>query len=666
MRTTLAIGCIVTLLGAALCGQAMAVQAKVETALPGNISYDLSPVEATLIVTEAPEQGLSTAWHAYDVYKNEVGKGEVALKPAGGAAKQTVSFTPPRYGWYAVVFDVMDNGQKATGVAAFIGVTPKFPGVHTLVAGEFRDDWNDEARQAFGGFMMDRTNSHFGGPERLARTIDQAAKYGVTLLVQFENTKTCVPDHVRETVTRCKGKVKYWEIMNEPNFSMSPEKYAELVKQLYPIIKEIDPEAKVMGPDTCGVDLNWHRKFYQAGGGKFIDILSIHDYAGNESVDPGHWDFKLSELRKIMAENGDANKEIWQTERAIGGVRVRAFLGATQAIRITLQRDLLESYGVTNNHNNHYYVAPTGYNDVPTFVYSQSGPHPAALACRTRYAMIKDRNFVQRADFGPSGNKMFLALVYEGADGQTVTLRNLGTDDTPMDLAIAGGNEAELVDSFGNSKRLAISNGKLTVSVSQMPVYLRLAKDQKVTFPKIDFGKNIAPEATFTYSDKVDNDIKILTNGKLENTHSGDPNGRHWAGAFATSPQTLDITFPQKRTIDRVAVFTIRADNPHSALLDYDLQYNDGQNWVTIAQQRAFCPPSDAAKTYLCEALTWYLDTNFFVNSFKPVTTDKLRIVALRTTRGYIADKAAEEAIKFKAASEKLELREIEVYEAAR
>src|SRR5690606_10382647 len=118
-----------------------------------------------------------------------------------------------------------------------------------------------------------------------------------------------------------KGQVKYWEIWNEPNFSISPENYVNVLKQDYQIIKSIDPAAVVLAPALVSMDLNWHRRFYQAGGAAYFDALSMHDYEGNEAIDPGHWRWKVGELRELMAEFGDADKDIWQTERAIGGVR---------------------------------------------------------------------------------------------------------------------------------------------------------------------------------------------------------------------------------------------------------------------------------------------------------------------------------------------------------
>jgi len=621
--------------------------AEIKINLPYHIGYELTPIEIEL--TEGPG-----AYRIYDVYKTLVAEGETT------SAAETVTFTPPKYGWYLVAFG---------DTAKFIGVTPEFPNVHTLVAGEMTRGWNNEPLQAFSGLMLDRTNTRMG-VDNANRVVRDCQKYGVTLLMQFEGPGHATADHVREWVTRMKGKVKNWEVINEPNFSMNPVQYVETLKVAYSIIKSVDPQAVVMGPNVCGVNLGWNEAFLKAGGADYIDALSVHDYEGDEAIDPFHWMWKMGELRKIMATHGAGDKPIWQTERAIGGVRGKVFLGPCQAVRITLQRDLLELFGVTNDHNSHYYADVTGYMDVPTFIFSDSGPHPAALACRTRHAMTQalGRKFVKKLDFGPTGNKMFLGLLYTGADGSTVTLRNLGTNDLFLVLRVTGGKSVDVVDSFGNVEKVPVRAGKARVSVTQLPIYLRLRPGQKVAAPVIDLGKNIASEATFTYSGGSESDPALLTDGIMQVWHGGNPWGSPWKGGypgttFNESPQTFDITFSSPRKIGALAIFGARADNPHSALLDYDVQYHNGRDWVTLEEVRAACPPSDALKTLACETVTWYLDNNFYIHQFaKPVTTDKLRLVIRRITIGFMADIVASRAAGYNPSGRWLGLREVEVY----
>ena len=461
--------------------------------------------------------------------------------------------------------------------------------------------------------------------------------------------------------------------MNEPNFSMGPEDYVRLLKELSPIIRQLDPQAKVMGPDVCGINLGWYERFYKAGGGPLVDILSIHDYEGHESIDPVHWRWKFAALGELMAKYHDAAKPVWQTERAIGGVRGENFLGPAQAVRCTLHRDLLETLRIAPEHNNHYYLNEGGYSAVPTYVWSSSGPHPAALALRTRYAMTAGLRYAGTLDFGPTGNRLYLGLRYEGRDGSILVLRNLGMAEEPMELAVRGGGTLTVVDCFGNQQAVPVKSGAATLSVGQMPVYLQLAKGQTLDVPKLDFGRNIAPQGTLHYSAPADGDLALLNNGVLETIHAGHPNGgtdgkRIWQGQLplaadgSIQPQTLEIAWGKPQSVNKVILWGLRADNTFCALLDYDLQYHDGKDWVTLEKVRASFVPTEAVETSLSTANTWLLDDNLHVHQFKPVTTGRLRLVVQRTTWGFVPDQRSR--AWGKTISPKLMLREVEVYAA--
>ena len=442
--------------GTRLLGLNLAVQSE----LPYGVSCELAPTTVEFVVKPGTRQvhNLDVTWFVHDLWKNEIAKGQFPLPlKQGEEARHAISFTPPRWGWYTVSFHCAEGGEALTAAGGHLGFAPKYAGMPEMTEDGSKGGWIDPVRQAFCGLPLLRVNTgqimaRGTDLEGLLRSVEQ---HKLTLLVQFENQKECTPEHVREVVGRLKGKVKYYEIINEPNFTMSPEQYVATLKEVYAIIKQIDPQAQVMGPAVCGIILDWHEAFYKHGGKGYIDILSMHDYEGNEAVDPYHWFWKVAELRKIMAKYGDEKKPIWQTERAIGAVRMNSFMPGVQAVRVLLQRDVLETLGIPAEHNLHYYVNEGGYAKVPTYVWSRNGLFPAALATRTRQAMIAGRRYAGQLDFGPTGNKVFMGLRYEGADGTTITLRNLGTLDRAVELGVSGGDSLQLVDAFGNVQTVA-------------------------------------------------------------------------------------------------------------------------------------------------------------------------------------------------------------------
>jgi hypothetical protein len=645
--------------------RSMGLDLEVRTTLPWHVGNALASTPVELIVQAANRELhlMDVDWEVYDLWKNAVAGGRFSMQLEDGRESvQSISFTPPRYGWYDVVFRTSSQGFDLESVGEHIGFTPEYSGMPVLTADLKRDARVDPVVQAFSGLPLMRVNSRqLGDDQNIDRVLNEVAENHLTLLVQFENRNDAQPDMVRKTVTKLGTRVQYYEVINEPNLSMSPDDYVRILKEAYKVIKSINPSAMVMGPAVCGINLGWCDAFYRSGGKNYTDIISVHDYEGNESIDPGHWIWKFGELRKLMARHGDGDKPIWQTERAIGGVRAGNFIPGVQAVRILLQRDLLETLRIPAEHNLHYYLNASGYSQVPTYVWSPSGPHPAALATRTRQAMIAGRTFEHTLDFGVSGDQIFMGLLYTGEDGSTITLRNYGTLDQNLELA-ATGNSVEAVDAFGNSQIIPVIGGHVTLTISDLPTYLRLSKGQTVTPPNIDFGRNIAPMASFSFSAPVKGDNSLLTNGIFESHHEGDKNPAVWTGDLNKSPQVLEITFAQEQTINRVLLFSERADNPYCALLDYDLEYQAGSDWVTLQRVRTPCPPSNPAITTDCKVDTWYLDQNFFVNEFAPVQTRELRLVVYRTTHGFQVDDTAVQATGWSANTPHLMLREVEIY----
>lgn len=635
--------------------------------LPYAIAYQpKQPVQCDLIVAPANRRlnEVQVNWHVYDVYKNEWGKGafKVPLQD-GQEARSSFNFTPPRFGWFTVEAEISGGGERLLGIGAHGGVTPRYANMPVLNEGDSPGGWEDAPRQMFSGLPMMRL--HPGkGMDKFDKDLAFAEKWGAFVFAQLTDNKAKLNvESLQPIIEKFKGRVKYWELMNEPNFSLSPEEYVKAAQPLYDMIRAADPQAQVLGPAVCGMDLGWHERFYKAGGKTTCDILSMHDYEGHESIDPVHWQWKVGALRKLMAQHGDEKKEIWQTERAITGVRGDNFLGPAQAVRVTLHRDLLETLGIPPLHNSHYYLNEGGYGPVPTYLWSHFGPHPGALALRTREALTKGKKYAGALDFGSAGNKMFMGLRYEGADSSAIVLRNLGTAE--QTLSVETNAALPISDAFGNESTVPARGGKATLTVGQMPLYVRLTPNQKFAVTPLNYGENLASQAKFSYSAKTESDFLLLNNGALETIHAGNPQGgtdgkKIWQGELSGAPQTLEITFDAPRKISKVLLFGVRADNAFSALLDYDLQVKQGANWKTVAQVRTPLPASDLINTSGSKANTWLLDNNLYLNEFAPVTTNAMRLIVRRTSFGFLPDKGLK--AWGNQLPTKLMLREIEIY----
>lgn len=140
-------------------------------------------------------------------------------------------------------------------------------------------------------------------------------------------------DYVFRTVDRYKDRIKYWEMGNEPPFfwfypkkegiphmngawKRAPIKYyAEKVRRTARIIRNLDPEAKIVLGSTFP-DGQFLRKCYEHGLKDYFDIASVHylHCHTRQRFRDGY-----DNLRAILQEHGDGDKELWDTESGPDG-----------------------------------------------------------------------------------------------------------------------------------------------------------------------------------------------------------------------------------------------------------------------------------------------------------------------------------------------------------
>lgn len=142
-------------------------------------------------------------------------------------------------------------------------------------------------------------------------------------------------DFTAAAVKHYRGRIGYWEILNEPPFFWwypAPEgirwpdacppmqrapirHYAAILRSASRVIRELDPQAKIVVgagfPDGCLL-----RSLYELGCGDCFDIASVHYLNFRHPTDfaRGH-----NVLREVMREYGDADKELWDTETGSHG-----------------------------------------------------------------------------------------------------------------------------------------------------------------------------------------------------------------------------------------------------------------------------------------------------------------------------------------------------------
>lgn len=143
-------------------------------------------------------------------------------------------------------------------------------------------------------------------------------------------------DFVRAVVERYKGKVRYFQIWNEPNlegewggYAIDPEWYTRLLKAAYQAVKGANPDAVVISAALAPTAANSLRNLndvlflegmYRAGAKPYFDIFSTMLYGLGQPPDERRVDLKRLSfsrpilLHEVMERNGDGNKPIWISE----------------------------------------------------------------------------------------------------------------------------------------------------------------------------------------------------------------------------------------------------------------------------------------------------------------------------------------------------------------
>ena len=182
--------------------------------------------------------------------------------------------------------------------------------------------------------------------DRWDRVVEEAEKLGLNLFVPllydmpwarpaYKHLDAWLT-YVEKVVTRYKGKVRCWEIWNEPDLYPrfwdryeDGENYALLLKATYQKIKEIDPGSTVVHAGTAGIPMSYIEKSFAAGSGSYFDKMAVHPYRPLLNTWEATLRFKddIDRLRALMSKYKIDHKDIWFTEMGVSSMTSVAVRG---------------------------------------------------------------------------------------------------------------------------------------------------------------------------------------------------------------------------------------------------------------------------------------------------------------------------------------------------
>jgi len=156
-------------------------------------------------------------------------------------------------------------------------------------------------------------------------------------------------NYVAATVSRYRGKVIYYEIWNEPNCSgfwlrgPNEKEYFDLVQLTSPVIRENDPDARVIGGANGMSISTWvsFRSLYaqlEQGICKYIDAYTFHRYHILPELAAPE-DYRM--LRKAFDTHGGKHVKLWQGESGCPSVPSKTEALSGTPVNETVQAKVL-------------------------------------------------------------------------------------------------------------------------------------------------------------------------------------------------------------------------------------------------------------------------------------------------------------------------------------
>jgi hypothetical protein len=345
-------------------------------------------------------------------------------------------------------------------------------------------------------------------------------------------------------------------------------------------------DAKAIGP--CAISIppgtSWDG-FLNAGGGDACDAISFHAYNAITNGDMNLGKYTIEYFLDVLASYGLEDKELWQTESVHGFTPVYGIYHPRRARKPLMETLLFERYGVPRERNNQWYDISHGFWSFPSWIENADGSlEPQAVLSRVLAEETWGKTYSSALDFGTPGNNIFLGNVYTGAAGSTVVLMATSyMENASITLTVTGTSSVTVVDGWGNSTLTALSQGRVTIPMTEVPMYVELPVGAQAGVYRINdwapgLGGGFSSAGTTKEIDGVS--YPVIANDAFMTNYGA---GTGIAPAtYATMPSVSRVLFPTSRTVERVIVWAGPSWQTSGTLITFDVQTTtDGTNWTT-------------------------------------------------------------------------------------
>lgn len=461
-----------------------------------------------------------------------IGTGEFEVGVFGGGSGTYSELLPSiaKYGTYTVKFTMTNSRGKKYSVGdlavsrikdassltkeSLIGVCANAP-MNTGITDDTAEEWYATyAKSGLGMLRVDLDwedvmddNGNLAIPEIFDRRISIAAEYDIEHIVIFNSHITAkdggsnFPDtdeeiarfieYVKFTVNHFKGRVSCYELFNETdlftNTLIDGAGYARLLKEVYKAIKEIDPEIKLIGGVTSGINYNYLEAIFKAGGGDYMDYVSVHPYVYPESPETAEWKTKIEAVKALADKYSGGKVDIMLTE--MGYTTIRTKYGTTEQqkldyfIRTFVQMKSLDyvkklTVYTTNSGNNYYMLesmwglyGSTGSSKLQS-VGGMANPVAVGIAAFTN--ILNGYDFVKEIDYADG------LYTYKFSNGKGKDIYVLWTNDVEKSAEITATSAIKVTDIFGNNVSVESKDDTYFQDVGSKVIYVTLDSSESI------------------------------------------------------------------------------------------------------------------------------------------------------------------------------------------
>jgi len=458
-----------------------------DAALPPQSTYMLNQgAPLSLEVTNTGEQSRDltlgcavTDWLGLEVQRQQVSLGPV---PPGQAVRSRIDLPDKQVGWFVAHFTVRQDGKAIEETDRIFNVIEPMKGVgevmdsplgmNTHMEREPTEHLNDNLntlslcgvkwiRGWWGWGMAEKEPGQFDWSEydRQLEAVHRAGMEIMPILLRYypayERDWSGKTDQIQQapydldkwglyvqtTAGHYRGRVKVWEVWNEPWYSLAADYYAKLLKVTYDNVRAADPDAVVVGFGGSGPD--YIRKGFEAGSVKCMEVISVHSYA--ELTRPFERMADLAAAVNDEAVKFGSTKRVWHTEQGSGadGMGYVASAQTEEQCAVNLVQGYLSALA-TGAEKFFWFSAQTTPRYGWGVFYEDYVPRPRLVALNGLARVLKGRRVTGRTALGDG---KVACVLMDGEAGAAAALWNL---DDAMTVRLPTGTQVTRADMLGN------------------------------------------------------------------------------------------------------------------------------------------------------------------------------------------------------------------------